>query len=378
MKVLLLIPDLMHKGGVTNYYRCLSLDQQKDIDYMYVNTIATDAIYNPGLSKHLLLIRKAFVLSLIYTKFLFSAFNYQLIHVNPSLNFKSFFRDMVFILLSKMMGKNILVFFRGWEDSYEKIISDSKLLSFLFKYTYARADYFIVLGQTFKRKLISLGVNPDKKFYVETTIADDRYLKYLDIEKKIRSFDNEVIFLFISRILKEKGIYIVIDAFAKCKKNARNQKITLLIAGDGPELENAKAYVRCKNYSNISFVGYVKNDQKKDLLLKCHIMIFPTYYGEGLPNCILEGMLYGMPIISRVNGGIPDVVEHNVNGYLSSSVNSDVYADYCLNLIRDKHIYGKIARCNYHKAVKLFMTDAVRSRLLNIYKEILVPVRNSV
>ena len=368
MRVLVLIPDLKHKGGVTNYYRCLSLDQEKNIDYMYVNTVVTDPAYNPGLSELVILIKKVLFLPLVYIKFVFLAFGYQLIHVNPSLNFKSFFRDMGFIILSKIMGKKVIVFFRGWENDYEQKIKDSKLLSFLFKFTYAKADCFIVLGQTFKSKLIGLGVDTGNRFYIETTIADARYLKYLDVERKIQSFDDEVKFLFISRILKKKGIYIAIDAFAKCIGEIKDRRVTLFIAGEGEELEGAKKYVREKGYSSIIFLGHVKDEQKMDLLLKCHIMVFPTYYGEGLPNSILEGMLYGMPIISRVNGGIPSIVGHGVNGYLSASTDSNAFADYCLKLIKDKHLYAEIARRNHREASKLFVTDTVKRRLLDIYK----------
>ena len=62
-----------------------------------------------------------------------------------------------------------------------------------------------------------------------------------------------------------------------------------------------------KEIDNIEFLGHVNAETKKKALFQSHIMIFPTFT-EGLPNVILEGMLYGMPIISRATGGIPEVV----------------------------------------------------------------------
>jgi len=367
MKVLVLIPDLKHKGGVTNYYRCLRLDKLKNISYFFVNTIATDQEQNPKLSKPLLVIKKLLFLTAIYLNFIKIALHFQVIHINPSLNFKSFFRDMVFIFISRLLRKKILIFFRGWEDDFEAAFTNKKLVKFLFKHSYAKADRYIVLCQVFKNKLMDMGINNNNNFHIETTIADSSFLDELDIDKKFNSFASEVNFLFISRILKQKGIYIAMDAISICKEEINDRLVTLYIAGDGEELENAKYYAEKKGYTNIIFKGYVKNELKKELLIKSHIMLFPTYYGEGLPNSILEGMLYGMPIISRYIGGISDVVEHEKNGFLSDSMDSRIFADFCIKLIRNKEEYGKISTTNIDKAKNLFVTEQVKSRLLQIY-----------
>ena len=337
MNILLLVPDLRRKGGVANYYKRLKLNELSNITYFQINTVDTPAEENTNIFDFLLLIKKFSNLPLLYLKYIFTVFRYQLIHVNPSLNPKSFYRDMIFIFIAKIFNKSVLVFFRGWDDDFEEKIKNSTLLTFLFKMTFAKADGFLVLGQLFKDKLIELGVAPSKSFYIETTIADSRYIEYLDLDEKIKSYSNNSNFLFISRILKRKGIFIAIDAFAKSNKKLKNRKLTFYIAGDGEDLQKAKDYVRQKGYPDIVFLGYTMNEDKKFVLLNCHIMIFPTYYGEGLPNSILEAMLYGMPVISRLNAGIPDVVEHEVNGFLTDSLDSNVFSDYCTRLLEDKN-----------------------------------------
>lgn len=367
MKTLVLIPDLKHKGGVTNYYRCLALNKNPTIDYFYVNTLATDPGSNAGTANGFNAVKKAIYVIPKYLKFLTIAHKYQLMHINPSMDFNSFFRDLGFIYLSKIMRKKVIVFYRGWEDEFEKKVKNNIFLNFLFNSSYAKSNCFIVLGNTFKEKLINLGVNPEKTFYIETTIADSDFINDLELDKKSKSFDNQINLLFIARILKEKGIYIAIDAAAKCNAATTDRKVKLYIAGDGEELENAKRYVKLKGFTNIEFVGYAMNDIKKDVLLKCHIMLFPTYYREGLPNSILEGMLYGMPIVSRVIAGIPDVVEQGKNGYLTESLDSDIFADYCCQIINDKALYDTMAKNNSDKAKKLFITEVVKNRLINIY-----------
>jgi len=366
-----MIPDLKLPGGVGNYYKCLGLDKQPDIDYMYVNKINTDPAFNANKSERMVLLKKVLHLPFIYLKFILALPKYNTVHVNPSLDFKAFFRDMGFIVISRIARKKVIVFFRGWEEEYEEKIKHNRFLSVLFRYSFAKADCYIVLGNLYKDKMIELGVAPNKPFHVETTIADSRFLEYIDMDSKIKNFDECVNILFMSRIVKRKGIYVTIDAFEKCQQRQDKRIMHLYIAGDGDELENATNYVKEKNIENVTFLGHIVDESKRDILLKCHITILPTMYIEGLPNTILEGMLYGMPIISKRTGGMPDVVDHEVNGYLLDHSDSEDFAECCLRLISDKNLYEKMAYVNYKKAKELFTTEAVKSRLLKIYDSLI-------
>ena len=355
MHITVLTPDLALDGGVTNYFRTLSLDDEGNIEYFYVNKPHTKS-----------LLSKAFHASGIFLRFVFASWNSQLVHVNPSLNFNSFYRDMVFVFLSRVLRKKVLIFFRGWDVEFQKTIEKSRIVSALFRSTYARADRFIVLSRDFQARLISLGVGSDKPFHIETTVADSSGLDTFELEPKIKSAGEHLRCLFISRVLRSKGVFTAIDAFSSCRAKV-GRPMTLHIAGEGPDLEAAKAYVSSSDLQGIEFHGEVRDVNKMKLLTTCHVMIFPTCHGEGLPNCVLEGMLYGMPIISRVNGGIADVVEHGVNGYLTESKESSVFANYLQSLAGDAEGYSDIARRNFEKARDSFSTERVRSRLLDIY-----------
>jgi glycosyltransferase involved in cell wall biosynthesis len=107
---------------------------------------------------------------------------------------------------------------------------------------------------------------------------------------------------------------------------------------------------------------------KKNVLVSSHIMLFPTYYGEGLPVCILEAMLYGMPIISRVNAGIGDVVQQNVNGYITESVEPEVFTEYLVKIALNKDLYNKMAKNNHSEALEKYTAPIIREKVLNIYR----------
>lgn len=293
-------------------------------------------------------------------------FKTDLVHINPSLDRRSFYRDAVFIFIARLLNKKILVFFRGWLVEYEEKIKRSRLMSFIFKSTYAKADAFIILSVVFKNKLLHMGVSEDKPFFIESTVADSRYLEELDLGKKIKTFSEEIIFLFLSRIETTKGVYIAIDAFSKFVSGHPERKCRLIIAGDGTQLEPVKEYVQKKEIQGVEFTGYVSQLAKKEILLQSHIMIFPSY-SEGLPNTILEGMVYGLPVISRATGGIPDIIKQGINGFLSESFDADIFSGFLEKLAYDKILYEKIACCNHNTAIQNYTTEKVKERIFKIY-----------
>ena len=88
-QILVLTPDLSQSGGVTNYYNTLKLDEKGIARYFSVNRPNTTT-----------LLSKVYHAFFIYLKYIYTSRQFSLIHINPSLNSKSYYRDMIFILLS--------------------------------------------------------------------------------------------------------------------------------------------------------------------------------------------------------------------------------------------------------------------------------------
>lgn len=361
LKILILGPDLSLDGGVSHYYCILQLHKEECIDY-FINSSHTPFVFKKILHSVVLYVK--FIARLI-------KIDYQIIHINPSLNLKSFYRDAIYILLSRLFKKKIVVFFRGWENRFEKQILQRRLESCIFKQTFASANQFVVLSNVFRKKLIKLGVNSHQTFNLETTIADDSCFAELDLEKKIKSFDKRIIILFLSRIIKEKGIFIALDTFKVLQEKYAARHFKLIVAGDGEALEAAKKYTKTSHITNTVFTGWVSGRQKYDLLLQSHIFFLPTYYGEGLPNSILEAMLYGMPVISRENAGIGDWVKNGLNGYITASKNFDDFVKFFHLLISNKDLYIRIAFNNIEIAKQHFTAEQVKQRFFNIYQGLL-------
>lgn len=354
-KVLVNTTDLSQGGGVSHYLNNLRLNDASEIDYFQIQGSSASVLI-----KIIWLIKRYFAFSRKIE-------SYQLVHLHPSLNKNSFFRDAVFIWIALKKKKTLLVTMHGWEDEFESKIKESKLYHYIFSKTFAKVPYYIVLGEIFKNKLIDLIGSNTTTYFKEFTVIEDVKME-LPVKKITKS--DPITFLYLSRVEKEKGVYIAIDAIRLLNKKTKVEH-KFVIAGNGGELENVKTYVKEHNLTFVDIKGFIHGEAKIDAFMNSDVFLFPTYYGEGLPTAILESMLFGLPIISRVIAAIPEVVKNGENGYLLESLEPNDFMNAILELIESPENFHKISSTNQKTAKTLFIAPKARVRIKAIYQKII-------
>lgn len=316
MKVLIFSKDALWHGGVVNFIETLKKNLLPDIetDQFLIGKRrgGIGAILKPVTP----LMDAVRLVKILLTK------KYDVCHLNPSLNAHSLLRDGMFILLVWMFSSSkILVCFHGWGKSTQNAIENSIILKVLFKGVFKKSDHILVLAKPFKRWLCTIGFD-ESKIHLYTTMFDAEVIK--DVQP---SGDNENInLLFLSRFVKEKGIYELLDAFSRLSRKYGN--LYLNFAGTGDEEENMHAWVRDNGLTDkVRFWGYVRDEDKAKVFGLADIFVFPTYYGEGCPVSLLEAMASGLGILTTPVGGIPDIIISSENGVLISEevTSDDVY-----------------------------------------------------
>lgn len=147
-------------------------------------------------------------------------------------------------------------------------------------------------------------------------------------------------------------------------------EFTLTLVGDGPELERCKQFVSDNQIRNITFTGYVSGKNKHDCFVSSDILFFPSL-SEGLPCVIMEAMLYGLSIVTRPVGAIPDWVKHNVNGWLSDSLDPVVFAEGILYLLSQVDIMHEMKTINQETARQNFTPVRISNKINDIYANLL-------
>jgi len=132
-----------------------------------------------------------------------------------------------------------------------------------------------------------------------------------DIRRKLQIQNSTFVFIFIGRIVPDKGVNELITAFTKIK----NQDCKLLIIGEQEEsfrFLDADVIKEFKTNNNIISVGY-QSDVRQYLAIS-HALVLPSYR-EGFPNVILQAGAMGLPCIATKVNGVEDVIDNN-NGII--------------------------------------------------------------
>lgn len=235
-------------------------------------------------------------------------------------------------------------------------------------------DFYQVQNVENKKLLIDFGINQDKIELIHGSgVANQNY-------KKNYNFKNFINIGFSGRLLKIKGLELLIEAFKEINKSEDNFK--LYIAGL-PDLLNPSSLTdidikKINKHDNIIFEGFVEDIGR--FWRKIDIAILPSIYGEGLPKSLLEAASFGLPIITSDQEGCVDFADNEKNA-LVVKVNDhkDLYhkiinlsKDYkkrkkigtaAQNIIKEKYSFEKII-CkyseNYYKYLKIVKSPDLR------------------
>ena len=290
---------------------------------------------------------------------------YDIVHINPSLNTKSLIRDAMFLLVLKLHGmRNIVVFMHGWEDRTALTIEKKAIFKKIFVALFGRVPVIYVLAQQFKRRLVAWGVDPCRVFVV-TTMFDGRQFENVKRARK----DDEIRMLFLSRFVKEKGVYELLEAFSALRD--RFPGMTLILAGTGPEKEAMIQWVKVAGLSDcVTFPGYIRDKEKAQVLVDADVFVFPTYYGEGCPVSLLEAMAAGIPIITSKAGGISDFITDGKNGYLLDTVSTAEVEKAIVGLLTKPAARKAMGEYNREIAWRLYEASVVSKEIEAMYAKL--------
>ncbi len=310
MKIIMFGAGRTVKGGVStvinNYYKQWNDDQYK---LTYIATMKDGSF-----------VLKLLVGIIAYIKALILIPKNDIVHIHMSSD-NSFFRKRHFIRLAKAYHKKVIIHLHGSEfmTFYHKRSNDSDRQKI--REVFDSVDQIIALSLSWKNDIGTFTKTPVVVIHNAVEIP-----KHFD-----KKMNNDICFL--GRIGERKGIFDLLKVVEKLNRNYDN--FTLKVGGDG-EVDLLKQIIKEKDLKNVQYVGWIGGSEKDEFLQNTGIYALPSY-NEGLPMALLEAMSFGCIPISTEVGGIPEVIENEVNGYLCKP--GDVEALYD---IFDKILSGKV------------------------------------
>lgn len=365
-KILIIGRSLKHKkvGGIVHISKQImeTIDTRRFIVNYFVN--------GSGHQKAFAIIIRPFQIILNNFRFYLKLiiFKPSLIHINTSLGWKSIIRDSSFLIIAKLFKFPTLLFIHGWKTKIgNKFVTNRKaIISLIFTKIFHLPNSIIVLSKTFKKHLACLGIDSKKIFVVPNMVNCHQFsIQAPEIEKYKKSKDNYTI-LFMSRFVKEKGVYELIKSIPLIIEKGYSN-IELILAGDGNEKKNMKELCKKLKITNsVSFLGYVRGQEKIIALKKANLFILPSY-SEGLPIVLLEAMAAGLPIITTKAGGITEIIKNEINGILLNNVNENNIANAIIAFIKNPKFAAEIKKANLKKIRLCYHTPLVLKKIEKIY-----------
>jgi glycosyltransferase involved in cell wall biosynthesis len=171
----------------------------------------------------------------------------------------------------------------------------------------------------------------------------------------------------LSRLSPVKGVDVLLDA-ARVLLD-RSVDFQFEIAGDGPELIDLQARARRLGLEDrVHFLGWIDDPQER--LGKWDIYVQPSR-AEGFGLGILEAMAAGLPVVASAVGGIPELVEPGITGFLIPPDNSDRLADSLVTLSTNGELREVMGKAGRKRASTVFAQQATAQKVCTAYHRLL-------
>lgn len=259
----------------------------------------------------------------------------------------------------------------------KKCIKNSTLKSLLGayegKYYRSKKVYIEKIGHIitpsvfYKNKFIEDGVKEDKI---------DAIHNFIDLEDYNLQVETDGYALYSGRLAKEKGILNLVEAFTNLIKNSKgNEKlngIRLYIAGDGPERENIEKKIKDSKLENrIVLLGYLNQKDLREFTRKCSFLVIPSIWYENGPYSVIETQAIGKAIIGANIGGIPEMVQDNVNGLIYEYDDINELEDKMKKLFESPELVDYFGKSAKNFALKEYRPEKYYEKIEKIYKNVL-------
>lgn len=151
----------------------------------------------------------------------------------------------------------------------------------------------------------------------------------------------DFVFVFIGRLVRDKGIHELVSAFGLVNKRFPQTKL-LLVGNEEPELDPLKpeTIATIRNHQNIMSTGY--QTDVRPFLAVSHVLAFPSYR-EGFPNVPMQAGAMGLPCIVTDINGCNEIIRDGHNGLIIPPKNAEALEAAMIRMLDDRALTKQLA-----------------------------------
>lgn len=359
-KILFLIPMPPPVHGVTsiNLQIKKSRKLKKKFETYFLNSSQAINLVELEIFK----IRKLLKFIYFYFELLTKILNIKpdVIYFNLSPRGLGYYRDILYVILLKLLKQKVIFHLHGigFLKKTKNSLIQKNILFFLFK------NINLICLSKLSIRDIELVRDKNKKIFILNNFSNPNLFK----SKVKRPFT----FVYLSNLVPSKGINIFLDSIELLNKKNLIFKAKIIGKSSDNKFLN-KIKKRINKIDNVKYMGPLYGKKKFLELSKSDVFVLPTSYtNENFPVSILESMSSSVPVIAPKIGGIPNIVDHNKNGFLIGTNISKNYSKYMEIYIRKKKIHKKHKINAKKKWQKNFSFQIFENKLIKIFERVIL------
>jgi glycosyltransferase involved in cell wall biosynthesis len=224
-------------------------------------------------------------------------------------------------------------------------------------------DTVVALSYRMKSRLEAEGVSPVQVVYNGVPLREMR-----------PALINPPIIAFAGRLSSEKGVDVLIKAFAKVIPLLPQAQ--LLIAGEGKEEANLRQLAQELGVAaNIRWLGYLTRSELENTFNCAWVQVVPSIWDEPFGNVTTEAMMRGTTVVASAVGAQPEIIEDGMTGLLVSPNDEEALSTALLSILKDQNLAEKMGQFGRKRAIECFSEDSRTEHFLEIYQQILTDKR---
>ena len=278
----------------------------------------------------------------------------------------SFTTPLIYTIHATEFGRN-----QGIYNDMQRYINDLEW------YASFEAWKLIVCSQYMNNEVRNLFQVPeDKAVVIGNGVNEENYRG--DSSPAYRDFyaspDEDIVF-YVGRIVREKGIQVLIQAIPEILKT--NPKTKFVIAGKGPYLDNLRSLAEYLGVAErVYFTGFISDRERNNLYRIADVAVFPSLY-EPFGIVALEAMVTRTPVIVSEVGGLAEFVRDGENGLTVKPNDPQQLAEKIRFLLNNKDRAREMASRAYEIVKRDFTWDEIANKTLAVYEEVIAEYRKS-
>jgi glycosyltransferase involved in cell wall biosynthesis len=274
----------------------------------------------------------------------------SIVHLNPSLSPKAFWRDLAHLAAAKLCGARVVYQIHGGAVSL--------LPRGVLRASLRWPDVVVVLSRAELEELRELVPQ-------QNVVLVPNAIECAPFPRSRRAAGGPLKLFHIGRLLRTKGVFEIVQGLALARQ--RGAEAQLVIAGEGPALPQLRQAVEELGLAgHVSFAGPAFGERKAQLLGEAEVLLLPSY-AEGLPYALLEGMAAGLvPIVTRV-GAMPDVVIEGVHGVVVPSRDPAAIAQAIAALAADRALLARMSAASRERVLAAYSIERLAEDFTALY-----------